>query len=402
MSTRPKKNMSYALSGMFGVLVLAGLYANFLPSKSIVYKAPPQAAAYVPDVPKVKPFVVTHLAPPTPTKGIYMTSCVAATPSVREKLVALISDTEINAIVIDVKDYTGMISFNPTDEALKPVVSKTCSAGDMKEFIGSLHDKGIYVIGRIAVFQDTYLTRTRPDLAVKKRTDTSVSWKDFKGLSFTDPGAQDVWKYHVLISKEAYAIGFDELNFDYIRYPSDGPMEDIYYPWSDGRKKTEVLGEFFAFLSKEIKPIGVILSADLFGMTTTNSDDLNIGQKLEVALPYFDFIDPMVYPSHYPKNFLGFDNPAAYPYEVVKYSMDSAVKKVAVFNATVASTSPLKIRPWLQDFNLGATYTADKVQAQMKATYDAGLTSWILWNASNRYTKEALMSQPEIATSTPL
>src|SRR3989344_494239 len=144
--------------------------------------------------------------------------------------------------------------------------------------------------------------------------------KDYKGLSWLDVGAPGVWDYIVLLAKESYALGFDELNFDYIRFPSDGNMKDIYYPWSDGYEKPEVLREFFSYLHDKLKLVGAVLSADLFGMTTTNTDDLNIGQVLEVALPYFDYIAPMVYPSHYPPTFIGLGNPAAHPYEVVRYS----------------------------------------------------------------------------------
>lgn len=385
--------------GLFGYIFLVGI-PLFDP---IHYKALQTGLARIEDPVSPPVFVVTHLKTPDQVKAIYMTSCVVATPPIRTNLVKLIDETELNSVVIDIKDYSGHLSFFAQDETLRPLASKTCVASDMKEFIGTLHEKGIYVIGRITVFQDPLFVKERPDLAVKKLSDKTVVWKDFKGLNFTDPGARDVWERHVAISKESYAIGFDELNFDYIRFPSDGPMNDIYFSWSDGRKKTEVLGEFFAYLHGELKPLGAVLSADLFGMTTTNSDDLNIGQKLEVALPYFDFIAPMVYPSHYPKNFLQLENPAAHPYEVVKYSMDAAKNKVDVFSATVASTSPLKIRPWLQDFNLGATYTADKVRAQMQATYDAGLNSWMLWNASNRYTRDALMpADGGVVTNTAL
>ena len=127
------------------------------------------------------------------------------------------------------------------------------------------------------------------------------------------------------------------------------------------------------------------ISADLFGMVTTNSDDLNIGQILEYAAPYFNYIDPMVYPSHYPPHFHGWLNPNKHPYGVVRFSLDEGVKKMVN-----ASTTPLKLRPWLQDFNYGGIYDTTKVRAQIKATYDAGLTSWMLWNAANRYTRDAL------------
>src|SRR3989338_3883433 len=353
-------------------------------------------------------FVATHLPTPPSVKAIYMTSCVVGTPSFRESLAKLIGETELNSVVIDIKDFTGNLSFIPDSPELKDAVSKNCLAPDMRKFIKSLHDKEIYVIGRITVFQDSHLVKEKPELAVKRESDGGL-WKDYKGLNFTDPGSREVWDYTVSIAKESYAAGFDELNFDYIRFPSDGNMRDISFPFSGKRPKPEVLREFFVYLNKELKPLGAVLSADLFGMTTTNTDDLNIGQVLEHALPYFDYIAPMVYPSHYPANFMGFAKPATKPYEVVKFSMDEAVKRTIATTTVVAmfgeqpistTTKPFlyrkkvfdanKIRPWLQDFNIGATYTAEMVRAQIHATYDAGLDSWMLWNAANRYTAAAL------------
>ncbi|MEK7184735.1 MAG: putative glycoside hydrolase, partial [Patescibacteria group bacterium] len=183
-----------------------------------------------------------------------------------------------------------------------------------------------------------------------------------------------------------------EINFDYIRYPSDGNIEDIVYTYSEGKLKSIALKEFFAFIENEFRPKGIPISADLFGMTTSNTDDLGIGQILEYALLHFDYVAPMVYPSHYPKGFMGFKNPASKPYEVVKYAMDKAVGR-----ATATSTSVNKLRPWLQDFSIGnVTYTPEMVKAQIQATYDSGLNSWMLWNAVNVYTESAL----ESATST--
>jgi hypothetical protein len=354
---------------------------------------------------------VIHLKTPEPLKAIYITSCVAGTPSFRAELVRLIEETELNSVVIDIKDYSGYLSFRPATSTLADFVSPRCMAPDMKEFVKMLHEKDIYVIGRITVFQDPVLTKKRPDLAVKKASDGSI-WKDYKGLSFTDPGAPEVREHHVAIAKEAYALGFDELNFDYIRFPSDGPMSDIVFPWSGNRDKSEALEDFFIELSAELKPTGAIISADLFGMTTTNTDDLNIGQVLEKATPYFDFVSPMVYPSHYPPRFNGYDNPNKYPYEVVKFSMDEAVKRLVATTTKVAlrDTEPLstttlpllypkkawdklKLRPWLQDFDYGGNYEVKEVRAQIQAVYDAGLTSWMLWSPSNRYTKGALLSE---------
>jgi hypothetical protein len=334
-----------------------------------------------------------HLATPEPLKAIYMSSWVAATPSIREKLVKLIDDTEINAIVIDIKDATGMIAFAVEDPELQKVGSADRRIRDLREFLKLLHEKNIYVIGRVATFQDPYFVKLHPELAVKRASDGGV-WKDRKGLSWIDPGSEEAWKYILAIAKESYAAGFDEINFDYIRFPSDGNMKDIAYPWSGTRVKSDVLAGFFAYLSRELKPSGMVISADLFGMTTTAADDLGIGQVLEKALPNFDYIAPMIYPSHYPPGFNGYKNPAAVPYETISYALEGAVAKVAAASTTPhfrkGTVSPNQIRPWLQDFDLGADYTAAMVRAQITATYDAGLTSWMLWDPSNKYTREAL------------
>ena len=256
-----------------------------------------------------------------------------------------------------------------------------------------LHEADIYVIGRISVFQDPSYAKLFPALAVKKKSDGGV-WKDYKGLSFIDVGAQPYWDYIVELSEQSYALGFDELNYDYVRYPSDGNMQDTSYTWTVGTTtKPEMLRSFFEYLHDNLKHTGVKLSVDLFGMTTTVESDMNIGQILENALPYFDYVSPMVYPSHYPPKWNGFANPAEHPYEVIKIAMGSGVKREQAWNVSngLATSTPSKLRPWLQDFNLGATYGPDKVQAQIKATHDVGLTSWMLWNAGNKYTKEALL-----------
>lgn len=394
-----------------GLLLVGALYFG-LPSvfRTTYEPALPASVAEVlpaPDATPKEPPVV-HQKTPDAVKAIYMTSCVVGTPSFRNDLVQLVEETELNSLIIDIKDFSGYLSFRPKSEELADLVSRRCMAPDMKEFIRTLHDKGIYVIGRITVFQDPVLTLRRPDLAVKKQSDGST-WKDYKGLSFTDAGSKEVWDYIIDISKESYAIGFDELNFDYVRFPSDGPMSDIKFTWSGNRKKAEVIEDFFIYLAKELKPTGAVLSADLFGMTTTNTDDLNIGQIMEKAAPSFDYIAPMIYPSHYPKYFNGWANPNEHIYGVIKYSMDRAVERFRATTTTVklrgvkplASTTPPlypkkawhpeKLRPWLQDFDYGGNYDIAEVRAQIQAVYDSGLTSWMLWAPSNRYTKGALL-----------
>ncbi len=354
----------------------------------------------------------THISTPNPVRGIYMTSCVAATPSLRNNLIRLIDETELNTVIIDIKSYDGHISFTPKDEKLKIAVGG-CFVSDMQDFVDDLHARNIYVAGRLAVFQDQLMVRLHPELAVKKASATSTPWTDYKGIPWIDASERKHWDYTVALAREAHNIGFDEINFDYIRFPADGNMRDIWYPESGMQKKSDIMRSFYQYLHDSLSPEGIIISADLFGMTTTNTDDLNIGQILENALPYFDYISPMVYPSHYPPGFMNLGNPNDHVYEVVKISVDHAVVRtiattttVALPNARIGTTTPAvyakpsfdknKIRPWLQDNNYPVPYTAEMVRAQIQATYDSGLNSWMLWNAGNRYTREALEAEDKI------
>ena len=382
--TAYKKKKKLLIKKRFIAAVFAAGFFIFLgfsfPFSGIVFE-------YLPGVNGGEPEkeTVWHIKTPDEVKGIYMTSWVASTNSIREGLVKIIEDTEINSVVIDIKDYTGKIAFLMKNPKVLEIGSSEDRVKDMKEFIKELHRKNIYIIGRIAVFQDQYLPSKRPDLAVK-RSDGVTNWKDYKGALWLDPCSKEVWEYAIAIAREAESVGFDELNFDYIRFPSDGNMKDIKYPHCDATlTKPDLLENFFYNLKKELSDLKVPISADLFGMVTTNFNDLNIGQVLERAEPYFDYLSPMVYPSHYPNDYNGFANPAAKPYEVIKISMDSAVKRLLA-----ASSSPFKLRPWLQDFDLGANYDAAMIRKEKQAVYDAGLNSWLLWSPSNKYTVEAL------------
>lgn len=347
---------------------------------------------------------VSYLPVPEPLKALYMTACYAATPSLREGLIQKIEQTNANAIVIDIKDYSGTIAFETQDSRFHDAFHSAggCVIADLPGILANLHNRGIYTIARITVFQDPYYAVLHPDIAVQKESDRSV-WKDYKGISFVDAGAREYWEYIVALSKEAYAIGFDELNFDYVRFPSDGNMKDIWYPVSEEvvvadsvEGKASVIESFFAYLSGELRnpawvpkgETGPVLSADLFGMTTTNTDDLNIGQILEYAAPHFDYIAPMVYPSHYPTGFSGYANVNAHAYDIIAFSLGSAVARMKAIGE-----DPLKIRPWLQDFDYPVPYTPEMVREQIHATYDTGLTSWMLWDPSNIYTESVLLDE---------
>ncbi len=379
-------------------------------------------------VPDTRP-VVQHVPLPSPVKAIYMTSCVAGTPAFRERLIALMDETEVNAVIIDIKDYSGTISFPPKSAAWLPAWQNArCGTADMRELVARLHEKGIFTIGRVTVFQDPFYAAVRPDLAVK-RADGVTVWKDNKGLSFIDVAAKDYWDHIIELSVEVYNLGFDEINYDYVRYPSDGPMNDISFPHSAassyGSNKQANLEAFFKYLAEKTDDEKLFaayrhentgratstpwISADLFGMTTTNYDDLSIGQVLERALPYFDFVAPMVYPSHYPQNYLGLGDPNDVPYKIVHHAMLSGVNRAkapqtsidsfvhtrigtttpAVYQKPVYSAS--KLRTWIQDFDYGGDYDATDVRNQIQASYDAGVMDWMIWAPSNNYTRGALL-----------
>jgi Uncharacterized conserved protein len=398
------------------IFALLALYMGIPGATDIQYRQEHNAVAAtstasVSVIPVPQGRIATHLPTPDAVRAVYMTSCVAATPSIRDGLVKLLDDTELNAVVIDIKTFDGYLSFSPQDPVLK-TYEGGCFVKGMQDFVDVLHEKGIYVIGRVASFQDQLQVKLRPDLAVKKETSTSTVWSDYKGIHWIDASSHEQWDYLVKIAEEAHAIGFDEINFDYIRFPADGNMKDIWYPISGTRKKSDVMREFYTFLHEKLSPQGITISADLFGMVSTNEDDLNIGQVLENALPNFDYIAPMTYPSHYPNGFMGFSDPNKHVYDIVRYSMDHAVTRTVASTTTasqwwgerIGTSTPAvyekpvfdqkKIRPWLQDNNYPVVYTPAMVRAQIQAAYDAGLDSWMLWNAGNRYSRAALEPLP--------
>ncbi len=340
--------------------------------------------------------------PPSVVKGIYVTGWSAGSERKMDSLIALMKRTGLNAMVIDVKDYSGYVSYH-TDI---PEVKASGAEGEIRivrpnALIKKLHDNGIYIIGRVTDFQDPILAKAHPEWALKNKS-TGGLWADNHGLAWMDPVAQPVWDYLASIAKDAFARGFDEVNFDYIRFASDGSLENIAYPyWDEKSPRAAVVARYFKFLRATF-PNNKI-SADLFGLATVASNDLGIGQVLENAYPYFDYVSPMMYPSHYGGGFLGYKNPALHPYEVVKYSMNKALEKRLVLekNNSSSSRSLARVRPWLQVFDLGAAYDAGMVQKEIDAVessfrvgagnatssaYSATMSGWLLWDPGNTYT----------------
>lgn len=320
---------------------------------------------------------VLHIAKPDYVRGIYLTAASAGRDEYRKNIIKQMEGGYINSVVIDIKDYSGYILYDSQVAEVNKIKGKKIRL-DAKKVIDDFHQAGVYVIARQTVFQDPILATARPELAF--HTKDGQIWKDNKGLAWLDPSNEKVWEYNLAIAKEAVLLGFDEINFDYMRYPSDGPMASLDYNLAPEQKKYEVMKNFYKYLSKNLAGQTPI-SVDMFGLVMDNvkdNYDLNIGQRLIDALDYFDDICPMMYASHYPKTYLGFNNSAEHPGEVVAYGL-----KIAQATTT---NRRAKIRPWLQAFSLGAVYDQEKIKAQIRAVEAATSTSgWLFWNARNVY-----------------
>ncbi|MFA5188390.1 MAG: putative glycoside hydrolase [Patescibacteria group bacterium] len=313
-------------------------------------------------------------------KGLYLTSNSAGSSAKIDNIISFMKGSALNAVVIDIKDYSGVIAYDSQIDLVNQLQTDRNLIKDVPGLIKKLHDNNIYVIARQTVFQDPALTNKKPTWAVQNSSTGGV-WHDYKGLAWADPTNQEVWKYNLDIAKEAISLGFDEVNFDYIRFPSDGPMAQMKFAGFGGKPKAYVMKEFFKYLYENLKTEPAYISADLFGFTTERTDDMNIGQQIEDAALYFDYVCPMVYPSHYPSGYLNIKNPAAEPYKVVNYALTKGEESLIVVENVRA-----KIRPWLQDFNMGAIYTPAMVDLQIKAASQAGTYGYLLWNARNVYT----------------
>lgn len=348
--------------------------------------------------------------PPEIIKAVYVTSYSAGTKSYLNYLSNLFKNTEINAVVVDIKGSDGYVSYASGASDVKKYNLDNDVIRDIDSLIRFLHDKNIYVIARIAVFEDPQYSKARPNLAVYDKLKTidiknPVLWEDNNKLSWLDPASKDVWDYDVSLAKDAFYHGVDEVNFDYVRFPSDGKTGNMGFPIWDGKvSMSDVIKNFFQYVRGNLP--NEKISVDLFGQTTVNTDDMGIGQLIENAFLSFDYVCPMVYPSHYINGFIGFQNPAEHPYDVIKYSLDSAVNRENVFLAqqqkltatTSTAQQPVifgaKIRPWLQDFNIGAVYNTDMVEQEIKATQDSlgnNFKGFMLWNPSNIYTWGAVL-----------
>ncbi len=328
--------------------------------------------------------VSAQIKKPKYVKGIHLTAWVAGSKKARKRIDALLKETELNTVVIDIKEIQGEI-YIPGVRTAEELGLTVKAIPDLAEYMEQLKKDGIYTIARMVIFKDNGLAKKKPELAVK-RPDGSP-WRDHKKNMWVDPYNPKVWDYNIEIAARAAEVGFDEVQFDYIRFPSDGNIKECRYSYAQHNSSTaaRALDSFLETAHKKIKPLGINISIDLFGLTPSVNHGMGIGQKIVEMTRYVDFVSPMVYPSHYAKGEYGIGEPNKYPYPVVFRTMSDAKKR---FNGEVQ-----KLRPYLQDFSLGYKYGPKEVRAQILACENLGIQEWLLWNPSCIYTKEALMTQ---------
>jgi hypothetical protein len=247
-----------------------------------------------------------------------------------------------------------------------------------REVTRMLHSEGLYVVGRLVVFEDPRLSEGLPQLAIK-RPDGSI-WRNDAGLGWTNPHDKRVWDYNVSIAEVAARAGFDEIQFDYVRFPSDGDVNEIVYPHNTGKAKGWVIAEFVHYAAERLKPLGVRVSTDVFGLAATR--ELGVGQVPKRIGKYVDSMYPMVYPSHFNPGEYNLDDPNAAPAETVYFSLVQFRRDLRRSNA--------ELIPWLQDFSYGRTYGLREVRAQIEAARRIGARGYLLWNPLGVYTPGAL------------
>jgi hypothetical protein len=315
--------------------------------------------------------------------ALYVTAQTASDPTLLNPLINMIDTTGANALVVDLKDSSGHV-FYDSQVPLAQQINAVSPILDPARLVVMLHEHHIYAIARIVVFEDPILAEARPDWAIHDSA-TGGLWRTWDGLAWVNAYRSEVWDYDIAIAKEAAAFGFDEIQLDYIRLPTDGNMATAEYgvPQND-ETRPAAIGSFLQKMYATIAPTHAYLAADVFGLTLWETGDGQIGQNLETMVKYLDYICPMIYPSHFADGSMGFDIPNDHPYEVILWSLQNGEERIPEQKA--------KLRPWLQDFSLGEgiAYGPNEVKRQIDATNDAGLTGWMLWNAANAYHSTAL------------
>ena len=330
-----------------------------------------------------------QLVPFTP-KALYLSFYGIGDRKMRNKALDLISTTEINSLVIDVKGDKGFVPYHSSVPLVSEVGGqKIITVRDVKGLLALLHSRGIYTIGRIVVFKDTPLATKRPDLMVKTRT--GDVWRDREGLAWTDPFKKEVWDYNVDIAVEAAQLGFDEIQFDYVRFP-DSHQPQFSQPSTEEGRVAAISG-FLAEAQKRLAPYNVFLSANIFGYVCWNRNDTYIGQKLDQIAQHVDYIAPMLYPSGFQYGIPGYRKPVEHPNEIVYLTLKRARERLGL--------PATRFRPWLQAFRDYAFdrryFTGELIKQQVEAAETFGSNGWMLWNPRNSYSPDGLSKRVAVA-----
>ena len=357
-----------------GGLVAGIELAGGKPSSASEPVAAPVPARRVPAEPKLAPL-------PEEIRGVHVTMALASLRGKIDEYIAL-KKYGLNTIELDVKDENGEIGFVPSSVPLAMQVGSAKRYYRPRDVVRKIHAAGLYVIGRVVTFEDPIASVHRPQMAVR-RSDGAL-WKNNGGLGWLNPYNREAWKYDVDVAAAAARAGFDEIQFDYVRFPSDGDVSIIRYPGAHPQPMRQTIPAFLRYAVARLHPLGVRVSADVFGLSATH--DLGIGQYPQHVGKVVDSIYPTVYPSHYHPGEYNLPDPNAVPGTTVAYSLRD-------FRAALAGSRALLV-PWLQDFSLGRTYSFADVAAQIQAARAAESGGFMLWNAVGLYTPQALEPGP--------
>ena len=328
-----------------------------------------------------------------------MSAYVAGTGSMMEEIIRQIDETELNAVVIDVKDDQGRITYSMDLPLVNEIQACQAFIGDLPGLMETLKEHNIYPIARVVAFRDPYLAEKKPEWCIKN-ADGSI-FRDRSGLAWVNPYKKEVWDYLVDIGKQAGRDGFKEIQFDYIRFSVDRGMQDVVFDEADtqGREKTEVITDFVSYAGRELMEEGLYVSADVFGaIIESEEDSASVGQNYGDMAGQLDYMCPMIYPSHYAPGNFGIENPDSKPYETVCKALEGS--RLCLEAAAGEETSQASVRPWLQDFTASylndyIEYGDNEVRQQIQAVYDSGYDEWILWDAGVTYHYGGLLSPEE-------
>jgi hypothetical protein len=314
---------------------------------------------------------------PDEIRGVHVTMALASLDGKLDEYYDL-TDAGLTTLELDVKDENGEVAFRHPAVPLAREVGSARQYYDPRKAARDAESRGIYLIGRVVTFEDPVLSGGRPGMAIQRRG--GGVWTNAGGLGWSNPYDRRVWRYNVDIAAAAVRAGFDEIMFDYVRFPTDGDLSSAVFPRKAKEPKSTTIGKFLAYARSRLEPMGARVSAAVFGLSATR--EMGIGQRPRRLGPYLDSIYPMVYPSHYGPGEYDLDDPNAVPGITVARSLHD-------FRRALRGQDTLLV-PWLQDFSLGRKYRLDDVRAQILAARDAHSGGFLLWNPNGVYTRAAL------------